>query len=707
MSLAHQLYEDWLPALYRLRDAAVAGGHADQGPLRALLEILGREGDRLDRDLEQLLDNWFIETAEDWVIPYLADLLGVRDLPSADGGMVSPRAYVANTLRYRRRKGTAAMLEQLARDTTGWPAAAVEFFSRLDTTQHLNHLRPGHWRTPDLRAATPLERLGTPFETANRTAEVRRIEPRRGRWNIPNLGLFLWRLRAYPLRAVPCFDHGGGRFSLSTLGQDAPLFHRPETEPSITHLATEANVPIPIRRRPFHEQPADFYGSSLASPRDLFLIADGLPIDVSRLQACHLGGWIRQPDPGRVAVDPLLGRVSFPPGESPTELQACLAYGFSADLGGGTYERDLWPAPAGASRYPIGGSSGAGTLADAVNAWVTDGRPDAIFEIVDQAVYPETAAGGSVAIAIPAGRTVVLRAGRDAAFAEFQRPLLRLAGGLVITGEPPASPDAPGARFVFEGLWLESGPLTVAAGDLGELILRHCTLVPGGALNLDGTPATPGAQSLQVATGNPRLAITLDRTIAGAITMASAASLTLRDSIVEAHGLDAIDAPTFHADSATVFGRTRATVIGLANGSLFTGAIVAQRRQEGCVRYCYLPEDSLVPRRHRCQPDHAIAQAVNDEEQRLGRKLTAAERDALQAPIVARIQPLFTDQRFGQPGYAQLHRRIASEIAEGADDENEVGAFHHLKQATRLRFLGSALAEYLRAGLEAGLFTES
>lgn len=39
------------------------------------------------------------------------------------------RAWVANTLAYRRRKGTALVLEQLARDVTGWPATAVEFSS--------------------------------------------------------------------------------------------------------------------------------------------------------------------------------------------------------------------------------------------------------------------------------------------------------------------------------------------------------------------------------------------------------------------------------------------------------------------------------------------------------------------------------------------------------------------------------------------------
>ncbi|MFI1258880.1 hypothetical protein ACH4U6_34565 [Streptomyces netropsis] len=39
----------------------------------------------------------------------------------------SPRAEGAHTIAYRRRKGTAAALEQLTRDVTGWPARAVAF----------------------------------------------------------------------------------------------------------------------------------------------------------------------------------------------------------------------------------------------------------------------------------------------------------------------------------------------------------------------------------------------------------------------------------------------------------------------------------------------------------------------------------------------------------------------------------------------------
>ena len=98
-----------LPAIYRLRDS-------DEGePLRALLSVIEAELDLVETDIETLYENWFVETAEEWAIPYIGDLLGVKPLHTiASAGLFSTRAYVANTLRYRRRKGTAAILEQLA-----------------------------------------------------------------------------------------------------------------------------------------------------------------------------------------------------------------------------------------------------------------------------------------------------------------------------------------------------------------------------------------------------------------------------------------------------------------------------------------------------------------------------------------------------------------------------------------------------------------
>jgi len=113
---------DLLPSIHRIRDAE------GEGALAALVAVLAGEADVVDRDIERLYDDWFIETCQPWVVPYIADLLGVRGLYAVAPGTASQRAYVANTIGYRRRKGTLAVLEQLAFDVTGWRAKAVEFF---------------------------------------------------------------------------------------------------------------------------------------------------------------------------------------------------------------------------------------------------------------------------------------------------------------------------------------------------------------------------------------------------------------------------------------------------------------------------------------------------------------------------------------------------------------------------------------------------
>src|SRR5438093_6401950 len=169
-----------LPPVYRMRDAG-------QGePLRALLAVVQEEFDRLEQDVDGLYEDWFVETCADWVIPYIGNLLAARALqPTGPGSL---RGYVANALAYRRRKGTVGVIEQLARDVTGWPAHAVEFFQLLAWTQYMNHIRPRAAATADLRSAARLELGGAfqagAFDDLAHTAEMRRIASRSGRYNI-------------------------------------------------------------------------------------------------------------------------------------------------------------------------------------------------------------------------------------------------------------------------------------------------------------------------------------------------------------------------------------------------------------------------------------------------------------------------------------------------------------------------------------------
>ena len=174
---------DLLPAIYRIRDAARGE------PLRALLAALEQQFDAVDADIAQLYNDWFIETCQEWMVPYIGDLLGVRPLNPVTSATYSQRAYVANTLDYRRRKGTASMLEQMAGDLTGWPARVVEYFRLIATTQNVNHVRLENVRTPDLRNPDLL--------SAPHTAGLR------GQYNIPDIGIFLGACSPTPSSAVP------------------------------------------------------------------------------------------------------------------------------------------------------------------------------------------------------------------------------------------------------------------------------------------------------------------------------------------------------------------------------------------------------------------------------------------------------------------------------------------------------------------------
>ena len=99
------------------------------------------------------------------------------------------------------------------------------------------------------------------------------------------------------------------------------------------------------------------------------------------------------------------------------------------------------------------------------------------------------------------------------------------------------------------------------------------------------------------------------------------------------------------------------------------------------MRFSYVPPGSQTPRRFECQP--------------------ATEADEL------RVQPQFTSERFGDPAYGQLSARCVREILAGADGEREMGAYNGLFAPQRETNLNVRLEEYLRFGLEAGVFFAS
>lgn len=673
MSTNAEILYQRLPAIHRVRDA-------EQGyPLRELISVIAEQVAAMEENIEQLYDDQFIETCAPWVAPYIGDLIGYRTLHGVVPGVASPRADVANTIRYRRRKGTASMLEQVARDVTGWPARVVEFFQLLGWTQYMNHLRRQAHCAPDLRDWQKLQWLDTPFDTIAHTAEVRRIGSGAGRFNIPNIGLFLWRIRAFPLTRSPAVADagpgGGLLLRFDPLGVDSPLYSTPETEAEISHLAEPANVPLPLGRRWLKAHLDQYYGTGRSLALEL---AGATPADPPQLipradiRICDLSdvtdgggtviGWAHQPaaGSGKVAVDPVLGRIAFgdPP---PAPVLASFHYGFTLAIGGGEYERGSVgradPVVA------IGHGAALQLALDAVSAGGT-------VEVGDSYRYLETP---TIAVAPGAGAALCAANG--------SRPLLMTGGAIVLDlGEE--------STLVVDGWVISGGTLTMA--DFGDdeprrLILRDCTLVP-----------TADHPALTVA--HPFAKVVLERCITGPLHIAPDAQIELRDCIVDATSAEqiAIRAPgpdelqaagNMTLESCTIIGRIHTRQVTLASDCLFVAGLVAagdswpaplwvERRQKGCIRFSYVPRGSRTPRRYQCQPE----------------------------PGDQQTRPHFTSLRYGDPAYCQLREVTPESIRRGAHDESEMGVLHGLYQPQRETNLKVRLDEYLRFGLEAGIF---
>ena len=211
MTTPRQSLYQRLPEIYHIRDAE----QLSPGQLQAYLDVIDTVPAVIRDNIETLYHDFFIETCDDWVIQYIADLLGTSHLT---GDPWTLRADVARTIHHRRRKGTLGAIESLTYALSGWAVHTVELRERLVWNQHLNHQRPdaggqppvplaidknGHISgavrggTVTLRDPALLSFLNGPFDPFAHVADVKPQGMGAIRYNIPNLGIFLWRLEDY------------------------------------------------------------------------------------------------------------------------------------------------------------------------------------------------------------------------------------------------------------------------------------------------------------------------------------------------------------------------------------------------------------------------------------------------------------------------------------------------------------------------------
>lgn len=815
---------DLLPAVLRGEDMESGG------VLQALLAVISGDVDAEERQIWGFYDDLFIETCDDWVVPYIGELVAndlLYDASRHDDARTATelfadlapndlrapvaaraRADVARTIYYRRRKGTPAMLEELARNVTGWPVHLVECFELLDWPQHLTHLRR-QAALLDVRSPERCERAVGAFSDAVRTVDVRLprlggthgsvvaagvagvssvtddpvlvdsepTDPVTPPYHPRTAAFFAWRLQASPLvwlqpKASATCAFG---WSFSPLGNPSPLFSRWRREGDESGLATEWQVPQPIRRTffaadldayrdtpptrpPFTRLYGEFADPSGAStelaPEDSVAVFRngqfvGPTIDPTspvvtfapQVTCMRLDPWPAvQPAGAVVGIDVVTGRLVLGTGftgagDPTTDLAVAYHPGQAAGHGGGGYDRSAWLVPAATvigtaslpilrftvgtrPRPPTMPAPDHPTVTAAIQAWVNAGRPPCVIRIEDSGTYalPSTTI-------LEDGSWLVIEA------ANGERPHLRTVGTgwKIDVTVPPGDRDRQ-ATLTLSGLLVEGWVDLV--GELARLRLWHTTLVPGRSLDEDGTPATRQPSVVaEPAVGHTQLRIEIAFSILGPIRApAVAEGVWLLDSVVD--GMDfesgapapfggpALVGPTGGLDDpGPPLVAERSTVIGglhvarlEASEVIVTGPVTVQRTQEGCVRFSYVADGSVTPRRYRCQPemtaDAAAAAAVRialAADPTLSPLMQAAVAATARATVVAALVPAFTSRGYGHPAYGQLHRSTPPEITRGAEDGSEMGALCHLKQSQREDNLRLRLAEYLPFGLDPAL----
>ena len=176
-------------------------------------------------------------------------------------------------------------------------------------------------------------------------------------------------------------------------------------------------------------------------------------------------GWAHKAE-DTIAIDPVLGRIAFPENALPPErVHVTYHYGFSAEMGGGEYGRagTFTGGLAPVIKVP---SQEAATIQAALDRLAASGG---VVEIENNDYYVETPV-----IKVAAGKTIELRA------ADERRPVLVLDGELVVVG-------GDSAEVTLNGLLISGGlvriPSRRTAGhevnQVRKVRLRHCTLVPG------------------------------------------------------------------------------------------------------------------------------------------------------------------------------------------------------------------------------------
>jgi hypothetical protein len=485
-----------LPAVYRSLD--VGPTPTAPGPLREIVNRIGAQAAVVRRSIDRMGENQSIETCDDWVIPYIGDLVATRIVSCLDAA--AQRIDVAKTIYYRRRAGTVGLLEELAADIASTDARVVEFFRRLGRTRHqfdpplsytIENALTGplgftgdkleideglfgrYSKTPaggfaDLRNAYAAGKTGSAFDEYAYTADLRNPGEAEGWYNIRNLGVFLWWLGAWPILAatpVPNSATNPTCFTFDPTGRNIPLF-------------------APSQRA---ANPGTSWGENWKSPDEWML-----PVEISELLwklapkklygdafqvALSAAGISSQYDRTKLRIYPQVGRFSFIGGVPVGTIVTNYTFGLLMPVGAGGFDQSILSAlaePAPGAPLLTGGIA----IGNGLNTALANAATNPAILFGDSLTY----VGPTQQLNVPDGATVLFGTANPGGVGDLQRPVLRWV---------PSSPTSPKPAWtiasekvtaettlILQGLLLQ-GADVVLTGNFDAVFLRMVTMDPG------------------------------------------------------------------------------------------------------------------------------------------------------------------------------------------------------------------------------------
>ncbi|THD35875.1 MAG: hypothetical protein E7773_07960 [Sphingomonas sp.] len=514
MTAPRRIY-DLLPELYRRLDAD------NLYALRELTEVLDVGRSQIERDINGLYRDWFVETAGRAALDRIGALVGATDI-SADAA--DHRALIADAVAYRRREGTRAAAEIRLRDLSGWPVA-----------------------------------IGAADGDGSVTIDVWQDQACRSALVAPA-----------PLDAGRAGPHA---FRLHPLGIDIPLYQVPDRCRHMDRVfSPEYDAALPLGFEASPDAIARAVGLQFADADGAWHAIAPERIAVTALREWRASG--RHSTQAAVAIDPQLGRlIVLDPALIGAPLLASFGWVPPGTIGGGSYDRSSavrtasWIAEVDrfAVACPTAQPPVFSSLGDALAAFRR--VPGCgLIRIHDSTTHDI----GDTTIHDHAD---ICRHDPDAP----RRLAIEAAGGEspTIRGRLELRGAAAGLDLTLDGLWIDG---TVGIEGTVALSVTHCTLRSGPATHR-AERRTPAIKVGKAASGQ-HLAIA--HSLVGPLDLARDVPLDLESCVV--NGYDQRPAiagrPVVTARRSTVIGDTDVAHLA-ADDTLFAGVVAIAHRGRG------------------------------------------------------------------------------------------------------------------------------